>query len=162
MSPCSKSTRLHLIQVPRLHRGHHAMFPPFFHPSPSIFSIFLHLFPPCSIIAVPSLPPHHPSPHAALVRSSLSFPFPFLFFFFSPCPPLLHLSPVPSSPIRRAPPFCFHLLSFVVFFFFFLFFFFLQSRPTDHPPSSVTSSRSPPYQYHSRHTSEMQNKGNAT
>jgi hypothetical protein len=46
MSPCSKSTMHCLIQVPCLHGGYHARFPPFLHPSPSIFCIFLPLFPP--------------------------------------------------------------------------------------------------------------------
>jgi hypothetical protein len=128
MSPCSKSTTHHLIQVPCLHRGHHAGFPPFLHPSPSIFSIFPPLFPPCSIITVPSLPPHRPSPPAALVHSSLSFPFPFLFFFFSlsaPAPPLtravLPRSPCSSVPLP-SPQFC-------CFFFFFFFGLGLQIIP---------------------------------
>jgi hypothetical protein len=120
VSPCSKSTMHHLIQVPCLHRGHHTGFPPFLYPSPSIFSIFPPLFPLCSIIAMPLLLPHYPSPPASLVCLSLLFLFPFLFiFFFSHCPPLLRLSCVPSSPVHHAPPFYFHLLSFVVFFFFF-------------------------------------------
>jgi hypothetical protein len=162
VSPCSKSTTYHLIQVPCLYRGYHAGFPPFLHPSPSIFSIFPPLFPPCSIIAMPSLPSHRTSPPTTLIRSSLSFPFPFLFFFFfSPCLPPLRLSPMPSSPVRCAHPFQFSLLTFVVFFFFFFFFFFLQFQPPDPPPFSFASSCSPWYPYHSRDTSEMQNKGNA-
>jgi hypothetical protein len=162
MSPCSKSTTRRLIQVPCLHRGHHAGLPPFLYPSPSIFSIFPPLFPLHSIITMPSLPLHHPSPPAAPVCLSLSFPFPFLFFFFffffffSPCLPPLHLSPLPSSPIRHIPLLRFHLLSL-----FFLFFFFLWSQSADHSPLSVASSHSPSYPYYSRHISEMQNKGNA-
>jgi hypothetical protein len=123
MSPCSKSTTHRLIQVPCLHRGYHAVFPPFLHPSPSIFSIFPPLFPPYSIITMPSLLPHRPSPPAAPVHSSLSFPAPFFYFFFfslsAPAPSITHAvlprSPHSSVPLP-SPQFC--------FFFFFSFCFF--------------------------------------
>jgi hypothetical protein len=127
MSPCSKSTTCRLIQVPCLHRGHHARFPPFLYPSPSIFSIFPPLFPPCSIIAIPSLLPHRASPPAALVRSPLSFPFPFLFsFFFLVCP---RSASHPCCP----PPFTALLRSASISSVLLFFFFFFRSRPADHP-----------------------------
>jgi hypothetical protein len=162
ISPCSKSTMHPLIQVPCLHRGCRTGLPPFLHPYPSIFSIFPPLFPPCSIIATPLLLPHHPSPPTTLIYSSLLFPFPFLFFFFSlstPTLPLTH-AVLPYSPRSSIPHFSPQFCCFFFFSFFFFFFFFLWSRPADHPPSSVTSTRSPLYPYHSRHTSEIQNKGN--